>query len=292
MIDLNKAVPYTAPFPMLRMDDCLDEETFSELLNEFPNEVEIRSFEDVNGGRRRLSSDQAEFYRFLAGRPAWRRFYDFVNSEEFVNRVLEAFRYELDQVGSPLFEPIRFDQGCLRRHAEKREGNPGRKSLPHRMAKRLKDPRVFFRSSSKLHQSQPRGDELYLHFDISAGYNGYTREIHRDLDNRVAAFLVYFSDADETLGEGGEFCIHKLNGVASTKRLVRQPSSEDMMEVSRIRPKKNLFLMFLSTPNSYHSVPRITGALGPRKFIYVAITAKRNLQWPDGFGTEELQVEE
>ena len=57
------------------------------------------------------------------------------------------------------------------------------------------------------------------------------------------------------------------------------PDKSDMQLVQKIKPQKNLFLSFLSTPNSYHSVPQISGATDWRKFIYVGVSVTRQNIW-------------
>ena len=64
------------------------------------------------------------------------------------------------------------------------------------------------RLKTALYSPQPDKNEVYLHFDISSATDGYEREIHHDLDERLVVFLVHFSDWTEAC-IGGEFGVHR-----------------------------------------------------------------------------------
>lgn len=275
MIPLDQARQLAAPYPLLCLDECLPPEVLQALLSEFPTNRETRRFSVVMGGRSRLCSDELEFHEFLEQRPAWRALYDHVNSEAFVQQVLERFDDQLAERGCSLQRPIVFDPLAMKREAERRAS----------------DRRLWRRVLRKLHLLPPsepeasfvpgpgQGDLVFVHFDLSAAGDGYAREVHRDMDNRIAAFLIYFSDADEVGGEGGQFGIHRLRAGAEDRPLPRQPQEAATEVVDMLEPARNRLVMFLSTPDSYHSVPRMHGTRAQRRFIYVGITAGRDLRW-------------
>lgn len=271
MIDLERGQRRPAPYPLLELDDALSAKDFSALRAEFPTDAEAAGFERVMGGRQRLASDELAFHGFLRERPAWRRLYERVNSADFVQQVLRVFAEELQLRACDLVQPVQFDADYMLRIAR------------HRANMRGVIPRVLRRFGVRRQPEHPvlpgKGDRVFVHFDISSAENGYRREIHRDMDNRIAAFLIYFSSAAECGGEGGEFGIHGLRSDAAHDYPDRQPDAAHTELHELVRPRENLLMMFLSTPDSYHSVPEIRDAVATRRFIYVGISTDRDLRW-------------
>ena len=153
----------------------------------------------------------------------------------------------------------------MRRHS------PGQNALVTRFRNR------FERLTRALHLSNQ--EKLYLHLDISSSHNGYKREIHHDNPNRLVAFVIYFSDAAESEGQGGEFVIHRHRTKKRYAEYERQPDPADTTVHETLTPKRGLGVVFLSTRNSYHSVPILAGATKSRKFIYggLSVASPRKL---------------
>lgn len=129
---------------------------------------------------------------------------------------------------------------------------------------------------------EKKGNQLFVWFDISSAGDGYSREVHHDKAERVIVLIIYFSDHADAGGTGGEFCVHeKIEGVDLEYGAMRpDPSLLKLSDV--IEPERNLGVLFLSTPDSYHSVRKIEGARRSRKFIYVGITLSSGSAWSDG----------
>jgi hypothetical protein len=123
-----------------------------------------------------------------------------------------------------------------------------------------------------------RVSKLHIHFDISSATDGYNVEPHHDSESRVAVFLIFFSSQETVGGTGGEFCIYNTKA-SLNRKYVMFPSNNDLELHLKVPPTKNLMFSFLSTPNSYHSVPLMENCKEPRKFIYVAITANKTNLW-------------
>lgn len=109
--------------------------------------------------------------------------------------------------------------------------------------------------------------DAFLHIDWSSANDGYTREIHRDTHPRIWNFIIFFNDKD---WDGGDFLVHKSDGMTQFKQ---QLFGETLPVHEVFEAKKNRAVFFLSTPNSYHSVPIQSNTKTPRKFIYGAYTA-------------------
>lgn len=282
MIALSEAVRREAPYALVALDESLAPATLAALIHEFPSDAQANDFRNVMGGRRRLASDDLAFYDFLSVRPNWKRLYDHVNSVGFVDSVLELFAEDMRKRGCDLRRPVEFDPAFMLRKAHR---DARRKKLWRRVLRKL----GLSWGAGDEPAASDSGDRVYVHFDISSATDGYSREVHRDMDNRIAAFLIYFSDASECGGDGGQFGVHRVLGEVGDTPLPAQPSPELVETVELISPKRNLLLMFLSTPDSYHSVPMIQHARASRKFIYVGISADRPLNWVSQQPTEEPQ---
>jgi len=272
MLNLSAAEYKESPFPMLTLRDCLSEEDFAALNAEFPDERELASFKIVMGGRSRLASEEPGFYDFISRHPAWQRLYEFVNSRSFIENALARFSSDIANYGGTIPDDWTFDRNYFQRIAESRKG------AWHKIKCRL-EARIDGNLWLKTMRNLMRRNSLFVHFDISAARDGYEREVHHDNDNRVLAFLIYFTGSDSTGGTGGELGIHKLKGGVPLAKHPRQPD-ENLTEMTEvIPPERNLLLMFLSTKNSYHSVSKIAGARAPRKFIYVGVTSGKDTIW-------------
>lgn len=273
MIALSEAVRRDGPYAMVALRESLSPEFFAELLEEFPSDAEAQSFQNVMGGRRRLASDDLAFYEFLSTRPAWRALYDHINSADFVESVLDLFADDMRTRGCDLQQPVQFDPEFMLRKAHR---DARSRQLWRRVLRRMG---LWSGSDNDdLPEGSP-GDRVFVHFDISVASEGYWREVHRDMDNRIAAFLIYFSDAEECGGSGGEFGVHRLFPAGLKGDLPSQPDPLLVETVELIRPERNMLIMFLSSPDSYHSVPVIRNARASRKFIYVGVSADRPLNW-------------
>ena len=118
-----------------------------------------------------------------------------------------------------------------------------------------------------------------MHLDISEANVGYQREIHHDSDNRLSGMIFYLTDQDDM--KGGQFAIHEYIKDTPLERCVPQPDESEMKLSNLITPQKNTLVLFLSTPNSYHSVPIIKSLKKTRKFVYAGISCKSSNLWGD-----------
>ena len=79
--------------------------------------------------------------------------------------------------------------------------------------------------------------------------------------------------------QGGEFGVHEYIDDVPLERCVPQPDESEMRLSNLITPQNNTLVLFLSTPNSYHSVPTIKSLETSRKFVYAGITCKHPNVW-------------
>mgnify|MGYP003128205648 CR=1 FL=1 len=116
-------------------------------------------------------------------------------------------------------------------------------------------------------------NNTWTYYDISASGDGYKREIHHDMDNRIISILIYLNDLE---AEGGELVLYESDG---DKKVFERQFPTKVKEFKRIVPKRNLAVFKVDTPNSYHSVSEQFNTGDYRKFIYLALTYKGNSAW-------------
>ena len=270
------------PFPYVVIENFLEESDLESLLEEFPKSTS--SFQNVMGGRSRLASDESEFYEFIEKSEAWGNFYSSLNSEAFVADVINTFSDKIknyNPVGD--FKTFTFDSNFLKKKASSSFLRNLDKCQLHTISSKDLLKVVFFRIIKKITSSfsffnpSIQEKELYLHLDISEASIGYEREIHHDNDNRLSAMTFYLSDQNNM--QGGEFAIHEYIKEVPLERCAPHPDESEMKLSRLITPKKNTLVLFLSTPNSYHSVPVIKSLKSTRKFVYAGISSKSAYVW-------------
>jgi hypothetical protein len=252
------------PFPVWQKDDALPAELYQSLVDEFPDDEAFSRGMEVMGGRRRIASDESGFYEFLETSPAWNTLFQAINSQDFVGHILSHISDEAAAYGPRLkLAEARLNRDYFEGRAR------ASKYLPRKAVS------VFQRVTDVFSPE----DEVFLHFDISSAHDGYTREIHRDTDPRIAVMLIQFSGQTEIQCDGGEFGVHSYIDPPAGGAFARQPEESGMRTDVLLPPKENTALLFLSTPHSYHSVPLMRNAKANRNFIYVGISWRKKFKW-------------
>lgn len=265
MLSFNNSNRLDASFPVLMKRDILDKATIPEILSEFPSDNFFQKTETVMGGRRRIVSDNDTFYEFLQTSSHWQTLYNFINSQVFIDHVLDVFKNDIESLNPAI------DLGKFRLNTNYfRNISRLKKLLPAPLAKLI----------TKIGDKTWGRNQLFVHIDISSAADGYTREIHRDTNQRIAVILLQLSNAEDTGGTGGEFGVHSYSSPPeSIQDFAIQPSPELMKTDALIASKCNTGLLFLSTHNSYHSVPAIENASGWRNFVYAGISMRNKRHW-------------
>ena len=114
---------------------------------------------------------------------------------------------------------------------------------------------------------------IYLDFNFSLSQKGYKREIHRDKDNRIINFLLYFNEIKSN--NGGNFEIY--DQIDSNLKLERHPSNNLLKQFVEISPKPGKLIVFLSSPNSYHAVSEMTNDNDKRFFVYGSYSTNQKI---------------
>ena len=283
-IRLDSAEVSSEPFPYTIIENALPAEQLRQLLDEFPKNTD--EFQNVMGGRLRLGSDEPDFYNFIDESKAWGKFYETINSEVFKDNILNIFEHHIkNNVTHFNQNTLVFDPNYLKRLATGTHGkltkikrqqvhNVSTKDLISIIISRLKS-RLFLTNLQKLFQSKQT--KCYFHLDVSEANLGYEREIHHDNDDRILAFVFYLNSPKNM--KGGQFLIHEYAETRKRENYQSHPNDKDMRTVRIIEPKENTLVIFLSTPNSYHSVPRVSACEETRKFVYGGLTSTLSKSW-------------
>lgn len=261
VLNLTEADVVAAPFPHVVKSDIIRPSLFQGLVEQFPPDQWFTEASTWAGGRKSLYSYKRRFHRFLEQAPAWREFYDYIDSEPFVRFTLDLFAPHWQQFGLKLDTKMARFRRCP-------VENP---FLTNPLGRRVQ-------KSWKLLRGAP-GNELHIELDISVANDGYTREVHTGNRDRVASLLVYLNGREEIQGEGGELVLFRSSDGTPYDQLERQPADASVTEVARIPPVSNTGVFFASAKNTYHSVSAVSGAQYPRKFIYLGITSSLPAAW-------------
>ena len=74
------------PFTVFEKFDFLTEEEFDKLQKEFPSESFFQSKHSI-GSKKYLNNKDNNFWNFLESSTTWKNFYNYVNSEKFLNEI-------------------------------------------------------------------------------------------------------------------------------------------------------------------------------------------------------------
>ena len=128
-------------------------------------------------------------------------------------------------------------------------------------------------------------DDIFVYFDFSICRDGYMREVHTDMNNRIFSFMLYLSEVD---GEGGTLDLYSMQDGTGPK-VLSEENGKQKIEFNRdnsnisleksIQPKENLGIWKLDCENSWHAVPEMKNNKDWRKFVYVAVTSKKQKVW-------------
>jgi hypothetical protein len=255
------------PFPFILKQPFIEPALYERLKAEFPsNDFFDRSVGPGSRSGRDLYRGDAEFDAFMNTSDAWRSFYEYINSEEYMDLVLSMFGPYLKEFACDA-DPAR---AKFTTYWEPRE-NLEPKSFLARTAQKAQ--RVLHR------EGEDATNELYCRFDIEQGGRGYDKPVHCDRSNRLVSMVIYFCDADEIGMKGGELSIHEHKQQKPYREYERHPKPENVRTVKTLKARDNLGLLFLCSNNSYHSVTGITDLKSYRNFTYINLSSRAEKIW-------------
>jgi len=252
------------PFPHIVKPGLLDPSQFEALNRTFPgDQIFGRQATEWGGGRANLVRGLPLFEEFVRDEPAWREFYGYINSRDFVASMVEVFgdaatargarldtgRWHFSEYREPLYlsaaGPMTRSQYYLKRSGLDKRVNAIRQSLS--------------------------GDRLYVTFDIARSRSGYEIPVHCDNRYKFLFMLLYFNSVTDDGGSGGDLLLHRHTRALADADYPRYPGEAMTEAVARVTPAPNLGVIGLNCNNSYHSATSLDMPHGHRRFVYIGI---------------------
>jgi hypothetical protein len=232
------------PFPHVTADNYLDADDYNALRRTFP------ACPPNSGptGYSRFWGD-ADFDALLDAEPVWRRFFDWTQSQAFVDFCLAPFAGVIATEAVVDLSNARFVS-----HVETRRDKEKRHLAPTGLAP----------------------DQLFVRTDILQGNVGYDRRAHVDHRRRAATMLIYLCDGDEDEMVGGDLILHAPDGETVTirprhNRMVLFPCvNASLHSVSRIesqRRPRNYVQLTVSSSIDLWENPHAPGLAGMRQAL-------------------------
>lgn len=97
MINFNEGNSTDYPYPIIEVENCFDEETLENLIQEFPD---VSSEGTVMGGRKKMNSNSSKFPSWIETAPTWKKFYEYLNDDNVFHSFVNYYDDELKDWGS------------------------------------------------------------------------------------------------------------------------------------------------------------------------------------------------
>lgn len=271
ILNLSKDDVVLEPFPHVIKQNIIDPELYKELARDFPetilkNEKSMIASRTGSGNDIYRGDDQ---YKYLTEQfNSWWQLDAYINSNKFMNLVIDLFGNFIDESYSPLnSQSMEYTD-----YVEPREAmSPPQTNL-------LEKIRFSLGLKPKFEDSVVC-NSIFSRLDIHSAMSGYGIPVHCDRANRVISLIIYFCDADETGMVGGNLGIHKHKKAKKLWQYERHPNKDDTELIQTVSPQENLGVFFLCSNHSYHSATTIESIVKPRRFLYINISSKAKQVW-------------
>ena len=225
----------------------------------------------IHGQRQFISSSDEEFNNLLNNSNEWKDLEKKINSPEFLEFCLD--RLELKNKKFSLVNFFNYKNLTHIQKLYKKISSTKNKLIPTKTLIKYSIIRVyrdFFRKIKFSKLFYPNKSAVELLYDYSKAGNGYSREIHRDSDNRLIVFILYLNAPSKSDNHvGGDFDIYKLiNG----EKNIAQPDKKNCKKIENIKPEPGKLIVFLNESESFHGVDEMKNHSDYRYFIYGSFT--------------------
>jgi hypothetical protein len=219
------------PYPIALSRNALSPEDYGEMVATFPD-VRNFLFKEGHGVKYSLSrhNHRRGYFAHLDRHPVWRRFYDYVKSDAFIEGALAMLKQRHVDLGL------------------------GRQSFAQRSVKRFK----AIKKGSPL----PHFSKLSARFEFSAmPVTGGSIRPHTDDPSKVVTMVIPIlaeGEWDPAYG-GGTSVIRPKDGTLVFNRVNHYLDFDAVEEVQTFPFQPNQCLIFVKTYNSWHAVWPMTG---------------------------------
>jgi hypothetical protein len=242
------------PFPHAIADQFFDPTLFKDLQQQYPD-MSIMKAPPGPGWGYSLYQDDVSHEGFLKRSPAWKRVFDYVHSQAFLEFVLTQFADHWKAEGCTInLDKAYYVPFCEERKYKQLMALPAGKLQPH---------------------------ELWCRMDFHQNKSGYYRPVHLDHRRRLMSMLVYFDDQEAIQMEGGELILHPFGmdlRAAHAMGYYHAPKGfsllrDKLAKTKTLSPHANRMAAFICGKRSWHSVPAIRSAQMPRRHIQISLSS-------------------
>ena len=231
-----------ADYPILVSKNFIKETHCKKILQEINTS---KKFDDlVMNGRNRINKGSKNFDLFLKSSKYSAFFFSKLNNKKLNLNLLNQFEKNFQNLNLKQFKKWSF--------SKKNYG---------------------LQEGKKLTKFNFKKNTLNLDLDFSLSKKGYTRGVHRDRDTRIVNFLIYLNKVPKNSGGNLEIFSLKKN-----KKIVRFQSKKNVTKLHTVKSFPGRSIFFLSLPNSYHAVSRLTTNT-KRFFIYGSFSLNKIVKW-------------
>jgi len=239
------------PFPLLVVDNFLS----NKLCDEFAKEIiNFNKFDDkVMVNRNRINKGSENFQKFVLKSNNINKFYKNLNNLNFYKKLQKLLTQKFNNSNWKLNNKI---TSFSKKNYGLQSGKKRTKNIDKIRKKNI----------------------LNLDIDFSSAEAGYFRSAHRDRDTRVINFVLYLNTINKK--DGGAFEIFDTK--KEKKKAMdfqRFPNKKDVRSTHSLIPKKGQFIVFKSTPDSYHGVTRFKSNKKKRIFLYGSFSLNKTVNW-------------
>ncbi len=225
----------------------------------------------IHGQRQFISSSEEEFHNLLNNSEEWRELEKKINSSNFLEFCLK--KLEINDKKFSLVNFFNYKDFSNIQKLYKKISSTKNKLIPTKTLIKYSILRVYRDILRKIKFSKifyPNKSAVELLYDYSKAGNGYTREIHRDSDNRLIVFILYLNAPSKSDNHsGGDFDIYKL---ISGEKDIAQPDMKNCTKIKNIKPEAGKLIVFLNENESFHGVEEMKNHSDYRYFIYGSFT--------------------
>jgi len=275
MLQISAKDVVADPFPHVIKDGMLSADLFEALRADFPGADIFAGQQDTHGKVGSRTGSGFDIYRgetayeaLTKRSKAWAEFDGFINSEKFADTFRSVFADYIDQIG---LRVVINESHVNPAYAEPRELLTETATFADKVARVVNSAIDPFRS--------PKPAELFTRLDIHRSMGGYAKKPHCDRPNRLCSLILYFTDAEEVGMDGGDLLIFKHNQEKPVRRYERHPHPENVTQLAKLRPKRNLGVFFPCQNNSYHGVTQVLSKGVERDFLYINISGRAYSLW-------------
>ena len=257
LYNLNKDNLNDLPFPILIQNNFLEELFFKKLNENFPEDI----FNDLSSERSRknIKFNSEKLSKVIKNNEEWSKFYSILTSDYFLLDILRVFENNLNNLKTQLnLSSIKFYEHIDL--SEKKVNNFSSTIFVKKIYQKIRNKYLQMKNIRNLR----------IDLAIAQSEDNYYKTIHTDNRSKLVSGLFYFSDME---GDS-DFKIYRQKNPGNIL------NNNDDLDKSKLELFKsiniipNKLLLFLNTPNAFHSVDPVA-TNKKRNFVYFSIGFER-----------------